>query len=101
MFTVRSLSACEVPPHLANVLRNVYLRKPIDFVLERICLRILVPRIVIVVMLPHSVIGPHYTVDSSDVMYQLRRNYWRCALTILANVAREEMPGLVPLPNRP
>ena len=67
MFTVRSLSACEVPPHLANVLRNVYLRKPIDFVLERICLRILVPRIVIVVMLLHSVIGPHYTVDSSDV----------------------------------
>ena len=51
------------------------------------------------VMLPHSVIGPHYTVDSSDVMYPLRRNYWRCALAILANVAREEMPVLVPLPN--
>ena len=69
-----SLSICKVPPHLANVLRNVYLRKPIDFVLERICVRILVSRIVIVVMLPHSIIGPHYTVDSSDVMYPLRRN---------------------------
>ena len=53
------------------------------------------------VMLPHSVIGSHYTVDSSDTMYQLKRNYWRCAPAIVATVAREEMPGIVPLPNRP
>ena len=74
MFTVRPLSVCEVPLHLANALRNVYLKKSIGFVWERIFLRILVPGIVIVGMQPHSSIGSHYTVDSSDVMYQLKRN---------------------------
>ena len=69
MFTVRPLSTCEVPSHLANVLRNACLKKSIDFVWEKICLRILVPGIVIVVMRPHSVIGSNYVVDSTDVMY--------------------------------
>ena len=67
MFTVRPLN-CEVPSHLANVLRNVYFKK---------------------------------SIDSTDVMYQVRRSPWRCAFYNLANVAREEVPGLVPLTNRP
>ena len=41
--------------------------KPIDFVWERIVLRILAAGIVIEGMRLHSVIGSHYAVDSTDV----------------------------------
>ena len=50
---------------------------------------------------PHSVTGFHYAADPTDVIYQVRRNPWRCALESLANVTREDVPGLVPLTNRP
>ena len=36
-------------------------------------------------MRPHSVIGFHYAVDSTDVMYQVRRNPWCCAFENFAN----------------
>ena len=78
MFTVRPPSTCEIPSHLATVLRNVYFKKSIDFVWERICLQILAPKIVILGLQPHSVIGFHYAVDSTDVMYQVRRDPWGC-----------------------
>ena len=51
-------------------------------------------------MLPRSVIGFHYAVDSTDVMYQVRRNPWHCGFENLANATREEVPGPVPLTNR-
>ena len=70
----RPPSICEVPPFLANFLRNFYLKKSIDFARERTCLRNLVAGIVIVGMQPHRVIGFSYAVDSSDVKYQLRRD---------------------------
>ena len=74
MFTVRSLNICEVPSHLSNVLRNVYVKKCIDCEWERICLRILVPGTVIAGMWPHSVIGYIMQLISTDAMYQLRSN---------------------------
>ena len=82
IFTVRPPCISEVPSHLANVLCYVYLKTSIDFVWETICLRILVPGIEIEGMWPHSIVGSHNKVDSTEMIYQLVRNLWRCDLQI-------------------